>query len=145
MCYRKIISSFAGAAVAVLLAACAGGAGGGVTGPPDLVPIPQITSFDPPTFNFCTTEDNEKLLVTVRNQGDGDAAASTTTVEFSSGPSVSKPTGAIPGSGGVANLTFDIPLGCFNADCGFTITVDSGNVVSESSETNNSADGDCIG
>ena len=142
MCYRKIISSFAGAAVAVLLAACAGG---GVTGPPDLVPIPQITSFDPPVLNFCTIEDNERLLVTVRNQGDGDAAASTTTVQFSGGPSVSKPTGAIPRSGGVANLEFDIPAGCFNADCGFTITVDSGNVVSESSETNNSANGNCIG
>jgi hypothetical protein len=145
MCYRKIVSSFAGVAVAVLLAACGGGAGGGAAGPADLVPIPQISSFDPPFFNFCRIEDGERLLVTVRNQGSGDAAASTTTVQFDSGPPVSKPTSALSGSGGFSDLTFDIPAGCFNADCGFTITVDSGNVVSESSETNNSASGTCIG
>jgi hypothetical protein len=144
MCHRKIVSSFVGVTVAVLLTAC-GGAGGGAAGPADLVPVPEINSFDPPFLNFCTTEDNERLLVTVRNQGSGNAAASTTTVQFDSGPPVSIPTNALSGSGGVDNLTFDIPAACFNADCGFTITVDSGNVVSESNETNNSAKGRCIG
>ena len=144
MCHRKIVSSLAGVTMAVLLTAC-GGAGGGAAGPADLVPVPEISSFDPPFLNFCTIEDGERLLVTVRNQGGGNAAASTTTVQFSPGGSVSKPTGAISGSGGVANLEFDMPAGCFNADCGFTITVDSGNVDSESSDTNNSANGTCIG
>jgi len=145
MCYRKIVSSFAGVAVAVLLAACDGGAGGGATGPADLVPIPRISSFNPPVFSFCTIDDSGKLMVTVRNQGGDAAAASTTTVQFSPGGPVSEPTDALSGSGGVDNLTFDIPAECFNSDCGFTITVDSGNVVSESSETNNSAKGTCIG
>ena len=144
MCYRKIISSFTGVAVAVSLAACSG-AGGGADGPIDLVPIPQISSFNPLVFSFCTIDDDGKLSVTVRNQGGGEAPESTTTVLFSSGESVSEPTVNIPGPNGVANPKFDIPAGCFTADCGFTITVDSGNVVVESNETNNSASGKCIG
>jgi hypothetical protein len=147
MCFRIIVSNFSAVSLAVLLAACSGG-GGGPTGPVDLVPIPNIGSFDPPFFHFCTiSEDGEKLLVTVRNQGDGEAAASTTTVEFSTNVPVvvSMPTSAIPGSESVEDLEFDIPAGCFTSDCDFTITVDSGNVISESSETNNIANGRCIG
>jgi hypothetical protein len=144
MCYRIIVSNFSAVSMAVFLAACGGGAGGGATGPADLVPIPKISSFDPPFFNFCVL-DGERLLVTVRNQGVGDAEASTTTVQFSTGGPVSEPTSALAGLVGVDDLSFDIPVGCFTADCNFTITVDSDNVVSESSETNNSVSGRCIG
>ena len=140
---RTIYVTLASVSMAISLTACAGN--GGATGPADLVPIPEIISFDPPSLNFCNTENNEILLVTVRNQGGGDASSSTTTVEFSPGGPVDLPTNALSGDGGIDNLSFDIPAECFTADCDFTITVDSGDDVSESIETNNSASSGCIG
>jgi hypothetical protein len=38
-----------------------------------------------------------------------------------------------------------IPAGCFTPDCGFQIVVDSASEVAESNESNNVADGLCLG
>ena len=109
---------------------------------PDLLPIGRPDLSGP--ISFCKTDDNHRLMVTVKNQGNADAAASTTTVEFNPGGSVSIATPAIP-AGGTVDLSFTIPSGCFNPDCDFTITVDSKNDINESNEGNNSAKGICIG
>lgn len=120
---------------------------------PDLVPIEDGYDL------FCH-RDEEGLYVTVRNQDFGTAPASTTRVEFKwgGGPTVPQsekvdlPTPSIPGkspsnpAGGKVTVgPFPIPSGCFDPDCGFTITVDVNGDVIESDETNNSADGRCIG
>jgi subtilase family serine protease len=128
------------------LAACRGGS---VDGEADLVPVPQINSLSPVTVSFCLrVDDGEGLEVTVRNQGTGTASDSPVRVVFSGVPPPTPPntmTGGQLDPGEIAILTFQIPLGCFGADCGFTILVDPDDVITESNEGNNTADGDCIG
>ncbi len=110
------------------------GSGGGL---PDLIPVPD------PQLGFCKRKDL-KLFVTVRNQGNAGAGASTTRVDFSTGTTASQPTGPLA-AGASTDVAFDIPPGCFSPDCGFRITVDSGNAVVESNEANNTASGTCLG
>ncbi len=104
---------------------------------PDLVPVPDQFG------SFCRMRDG-KLLVTVKNQGAGPAGPSTTEVEFFGHGTVSKPTMALAPNA-ATDLLFDIPPGCFSADCAFRITVDAQNAVTESNEGNNTANGICIG
>lgn len=83
----------------------------------------------------------------MKNQGDADAPASLVKVEFylTSGlQEFSSAVEAIP-AGETKSVSFAIPFGCFNPDCGFTITVDSGQDINESSELNNTVNGNCIG
>jgi hypothetical protein len=89
--------------------------------------------------------DNLVLHVTERNQGNGDAPASTTTVDFLAFGSVSVPTPPIPAGGLVTLPPVAIPLGCFDSDCEFRIVVDSAALVAESNEGNNTAIGACMG
>jgi hypothetical protein len=89
--------------------------------------------------------DSLGLHVTVRNQGNGDAPASATTVDFLTFGSVSVPTPPIPAGGFVTLPPVAIPLGCFDSDCEFRIVVDSTALVAESNEGNNTATGACIG
>jgi len=111
-------------------------AGGTEGGQPDLIPAPDAQG------NFCRIRDG-KLVVTVRNQGTGNAGASTTHIDFSSGTST-EATPPIP-AGGSVDLLLAIPAGCFQPDCSFRIRVDSASVVTESDEGNNTAGGACIG
>ena len=106
---------------------------------PDLLPVKSPGQPDNIT-GFCKVVDNAtKVVISVKNQGNADAPASTTTVEFLPGGSFPLPTPAIP-SGGTVNLPpLAIPAGCFNPDCNFKITVDSGNQINESNEENNTA------
>jgi hypothetical protein len=111
----------------------------GTQGKADLVPVP-----DPdPKIGFCRRKEL-KLIVTVKNQGNADAGASITTVDFGAAGSVSQPTPPIV-AGGSVDLLFDIPPSCFRPDCHFKVTVDSGSQVDESNEANNTAAGVCIG
>lgn len=110
-------------------------------GLPDLVPVP-----DPrPGVGFCKRDTQGRLVVTVKNQGNADAPASTTTVDYSPGGSFQLPTPAIPAGGSVDLPPLNIPGVCFDPDCDFRITVDSANQATESNEGNNSAAGRCIG
>ncbi|MFX0108932.1 MAG: CARDB domain-containing protein [Candidatus Hodarchaeota archaeon] len=126
---------FLGILTAVILSACAG--------KPDLLPVKPPDS--PEVVGFCQQDDQGRLIVTVRNQGNADAPPSTTTVEFTPGGSFPLPTPAIPAGGSVDLSPLSIPAECFDADCEFKITVDSLNKVDESDEGNNSANGRCIG
>ena len=129
--------------VVVTLSGCAGG--DDASGQADLIPVPQIFSFDPPNFSFCKLDSEGKLVVTVRNQGDAQAPTSKVLVTFSpGGPSPKQDTGPISASDSV-DLAFDIPAGCFTADCAFTISVNDDNQVDESEDGNNTASGTCIG
>ena len=109
---------------------------------PDLVPFsPSGTSPDA----FCRMEQGATMLrVTVKNQGNDNAGASKTTVNFGN-TSLTLDTPPIP-AGGSVDLLFRVPGNCFQPDCSFRITVDSANQVNEgNAEGNNSASGGCIG
>lgn len=109
---------------------------------PDLLPF---SPFGTDPFAFCRMEQSGKLLrVSVKNQGNGNAAASKTTVFFGTGP-VTVDTPPIP-AGGSVDILFTVPANCFSPDCSFRITVDSDNQVNEfNNEGNNSVNGGCIG
>lgn len=106
-------------------------------GLPDLIPVPDENGF------FCRRRDGN-LIVTVRNQGTFGAGPSVTTVDFGAFGAVSMPTPALA-AGASVDLAFPIPLGCFDPDCDFRITVDANNNVVESNEGNNTASGTCLG
>ena len=109
----------------------------GPTGVPDLIPVPDENG------QFCRRPSGD-LLVTVRNQGTGDAAASTLTVDYGSH---GRRDVAVPplGPSDQVDVQVSIPVGCFDPDCDFKITVDSKNEIDESDESNNSASGLCLG
>jgi len=99
-------------------------------------------------FGYCNVDDSNNLIVYVKNQGEADAPASLVKVQFylSSGlQEFSAPVGSLL-AGETKSVSFVIPLGCFNPDCNFIITVDSGEDITESSELNNTVvNGICIG
>ena len=123
----------------------------GLKAVPGVIPSvrsPDLLPFSPLGTNpsaFCRLEEGGKLLrVSVKNQGNDNAAASKTTVLFNDVPVVLD-TPAIP-AGGSVDLLFKVPSNCFSPDCSFKITVDSANQVNElNNEGNNSANGGCIG
>lgn len=110
---------------------------------PDLVPLPLG-----PNGNFCkriATPSGSALQFRVQNNGGGVAGASTTRVEFAGHPPVAMiPTAAL-GSGLFVDLLAPIPPGAFDPDAEFRIEVDTGQVVPESNEGNNTASGVCRG
>lgn len=112
-----------------------------IAGLPDLVPVP-----DPePGIGFCRLDNQGRLVVTVKNQGNAEAPASTTMVEFFPGGSFPLPTPPIPAGGSVNLPPLDMPAACYNPDCNFRITVDANNEIDESDKSNNSASGICLG
>ena len=129
---------------AVSLTGC--GTPGEPFGPPDLVPVPKIFSFNPLSVSFCHRDADGNLIVTVRNQGGAEASASVTRVDFGASGSFDLNVGVL-GATDVVILTQSIPAGCFDADCEFTITVDADTQVDETTpnEGNNTVTDKCIG
>ena len=116
----------------------------GACAQPDLVPLKRGEIAAP--NGFCTTEPHTaNLIVSVKNIGRDNAAASTTVVEFSPGGSATLPTPAIAAGGTVDLPPTPMPGACFDPDCGFTIKVNAVSPISESNKNNNTADGLCIG
>lgn len=118
---------------------------------PDLVPERQ-PGFEG-SQGFCIRDGQGNLDVRVRNQGNEPAFVETVTrVEFGPGQVETADTPPLA-DGSMAIVSVPIPGGCFNPDCGFTITVDYGNRVEElrhdagdtSHEDNNTEPGICIG
>jgi len=113
------------------------------------IPLPDLVPVNPPgMYGYCNVDDLNNLIIYVKNQGDADAPASLVKVQFylASGlQEISSAVEAIP-AGETKSVSFALPSGCFNPDCNFIITVDSGEGISESSELNNTVDnGTCIG
>lgn len=110
--------------------------------------LPDLVPANPPGMaGYCNVDDLNNLIVYVKNQGEADAPASLVKVQFylTSGiQEFSTSVGPLT-VGETKSVSFAIPLGCFNPDCNFTITVDSGEDITESSELNNTVNGNCIG
>lgn len=124
---------------------------GGCAPKPDLVAnlLPDLGT-DP--IAYCNLDQAGRLIITVTNQGTYAAPASVTKVTFTTLPTgnhvVNLDTPAL-GIGNSSELEpIDLaafPSNCYQADCHFTITVDSTGVVEESEEEDNSVSGYCIG
>lgn len=112
------------------------------------VPLPDLVPANPPGMaGYCNVDDLNNLIVYVKNQGEADALASLVKVQFDLTSGIQEFSASIvPISvGETKSVSFAIPFGCFNPDCNFTITVDSGEDITESSELNNTVNGNCIG
>lgn len=113
---------------------------------PDLVPVNP--NPDAGQKGFCRKVESGpnkgKLLVTVKNQGTGNASPSETRVTFSSGESHSMPTPALQaGESKDLELPHDFPRGCPPTNCEFKIEVNSDGKIRESKMDNNKAKGLC--
>lgn len=127
--------------------------------PPDLVPLP-IPGLTGPR-SFCRLDVSTNLHVVVTNQGGVNAGDSMTRVVFNNVSGVGDPTtpvdiptDPVAGFGGSRDVAAPIPSTCFddNRVCKFKISVDfptdpskPTGAVFESSETNNTVDGECGG
>lgn len=110
---------------------------------PDLRPI-NSSAGNP--YCVISWANNQPMLgVLVKNVGDATAPASTTRVRFTWATGSQESLEATPSlaPGGTRYHWVYIPQGCWDPDCNFQYDADSGNVVAESSETNNSATGFC--
>ena len=84
----------------------------------------------------------------MKNQGEADAPASLVKVEFYLTSELQEFSSAVEDIpiGETKSVSFAIHSGCFNPDCNFIITVDSGEGINESNELNNTVDnGTCFG
>ena len=109
----------------------------------DLVPERAPGAQGP--SGFCI-RDASGLFVRVRNQSNIDALAPTQTrVVFDTGTVVTRPTAPMPGGSFAIAGPFPIPAGCFNADCGFEITVNADGALADEVSGNNTESGICIG
>jgi hypothetical protein len=99
----------------------------------------------------CSTKDEANprqiLQVVIRNVGTALAGASITKVEFTSGsgPRVFELKTPVLWPGHSYKHEVNIPSGCFDPDCGFSITVDPADSVRESDELNNLSHENCLG
>ena len=112
---------------------------------PDLVPVnPQPNAG---RLGLRSNPSSGRLVVTVRNQGAGPAGPSHTTVNLTTGTTVTPVTANTPmlPAGNVVDVMAVMPLGCFTPNCAFQIVVNSASEVAESNEGNNLADGLCLG
>lgn len=110
---------------------------------PDLIPGGQ----QPAPYAFCAIDSQGKLVILVKNQGNADAPASSTTVAFLGSTSVVLPTPPIPKNTTVPLQPITVPNACYasyrNYDCDFNITVDASNQIAELNENNNIGIGKC--
>ena len=134
---RVLIGVLFGVLLLLLLGGC------NPTTKPDLVvePLPDLSG----PISFCRVNAAGELVVLVKNQGDGDAAASTVSVEFTPGGAVTASVPAITAGNSAESDPLVAPAECYNPDCEFAITLDSTGALDESNEDNNTADGSCLG
>jgi len=109
---------------------------------PDLVPVNPNPSIG--GLGFCDVDNSGNLVVHIKNQGTASAGSSHVKVSFGN---YGESTKAVPALaiGETSTVSFSFPLGCYDPDCSFDITVDVSGEVNESNETNNTQSGWCIG
>ena len=103
----------------------------------DLVPGPGPTPVD------CLTDTDQRLLVTVSNQGKHRAIATTTVLHYENRPPIHVPTRPIAPQQS-ETLTVQLPDECLWSACSFQIQVDYKDEVTEKDEDNNRVQGECI-
>ena len=101
----------------------------------DLVPGP--TPVD------CLTDADQRLLITVSNEGRRRAIATTTVLHYEDRPPVHFPTRPI-GPEQSRTLTLQLPEKCLWSACSFQIQVDYKDEVIEKDEDNNRVQGECV-
>lgn len=127
--------------VAAILSGCDGNTS------PDLAPAKP-----PGNPTFCERDEEGRLYLYVKNQGNAPASSSAVEVEFFITPGATQKIRAqgVTGPLGVgetssSTIYVDIPPGCFNPDCNFNITVDILDEVQEANEQNNTVEASCLG
>ncbi len=117
----------------------------GCTPKADLIPVNPngLAGFCDLVNSSVATYYGSELRVNIKNQGDSPAESSYVLVDWGFANTI-EPVPAIP-AGNTVSILIEIPQGCFNPDCGFTIIVDYNDDVNESNEMNNSQIGNCIG
>ncbi len=111
-------------------------------------PLADLVPANPPGMaGYCNVDNSNNLIVYVKNQGEADAPASSVKVQFSLSSGVQEFSNSVGPllAGETISVSFAIPSGCFNPDCSFIITVDSGEEITESNELNNTVNGTCVG
>jgi hypothetical protein len=102
---------------------------------PDLLPRQTERSY-------CRLDAEGRLIVTIRNQGEADAPASTTRIALAGGEAFDRSTPALA-VGAEANLE-PVPIPRSEGTLVFTITADAMGVIREMNEPNNTAIGTCL-
>jgi hypothetical protein len=102
---------------------------------PDLLPRQTERSY-------CQRDAQGRLIVTIRNQGEADAPASTTRIALAGGEAFDRSTPALT-VGAEANLE-PVPIPRSEGTLVFTITADAMGVIREMNEPNNTAIGTCL-
>jgi len=111
-------------------------------------PLPDLVPANPPgMFGYCNVDDSNNLIVYVENQGEADALTSMVQVRFDCISGVQEFSASVGtlAVGETKSVSFAIPGDCWNPDCNFIITVDSGGDILESDGTNNTVNGTCFG
>jgi hypothetical protein len=110
---------------------------------PDLVPGGSYS--DP--YYFCAMDNQNRLVILVKNQGNADAPASAARIEFLGSTFINLTIPPVRQNTTVPLAPISIPKACYqsanNYDCNFNIVLDTNNQVAESSETNNIGKGKC--
>ena len=103
----------------------------------DLVPGPGQQALD------CPADADQRLLITVSNQGKRPAKATTTVLQYEDRPPVHVPTRPIRPAHS-ETLTVRLPDECLRSACSFEIKVDYKDEVAEKDEANNRFQGPCM-
>lgn len=140
---QTLLFLFLGALAIAMISGCAP--------KPDLVAV-KLPDLGTDPIAYCNLDDNNRLIVTVTNQGTDNAPASVTRVTFNSVPTgdvvVDLTTPALASGASHNHDPIDLaafPSNCYQADCHFVITIDPTNAVDEANEENNTAKGYCLG
>ncbi len=115
---------------------------------PEVDLVPSVPPGAPNnTTGFCIN--NEKIGMVVKNLGRSAVNDVEVKVTFSFRGTTQTPppqTVSVPAGGAPSSLLeFAIPVGCFDSDCNFSITVDPDSKTSDMNRQNNTVDGVCIG
>jgi subtilase family serine protease len=111
-------------------------------------PLPDLVPTNPPGMvGYCNVDDSNNLIVYVENQGEADALTSMVQVRFDCTSGVQEFSASVGtlAVGETKSVSFAIPSACWDPDCNFIITVDSGGDILESDGTNNTVSGTCVG
>lgn len=106
---------------------------------------PDLGVVDTGMAGYCNLDGPGNLIVRVKNSGDEAVGGSKTCVEFGSLGIQILDTPPLAAGATTILAPAAIPMGCYNPDCSFTITVDCENKIKEASESNNVVKGTCIG